>query len=259
MIESKSILGIRIDNFKVSFEEILDYLKYGKNILIISLDVHQLLKVRHNKKLKEIIKNASFVIAAHPSIAKAYKFIHKEELAYINEFILFSKVLDYIEQKKMSMFLFGDEEKYFFTISEKIKKIYPDICMLGNYQNTKDKEELSKAFIGFKKIEPDVFLMHMNFKKALYWFNNNKQNLDMKFFMPFKRPLDSFAGKIKPPSMEVLAKNKDEKFYLKKNLFRAFLYFNYLRFWIFVFFEKMTTKKTKAEKNSIDAENNTNI
>ena len=32
MIESKSILGIRIDNFKVSFEEILDYLKYGKNI-----------------------------------------------------------------------------------------------------------------------------------------------------------------------------------------------------------------------------------
>lgn len=248
MIENKSILGVRIDNFTSSLEEILNYLKYGKNILIISLDVHQLLKVRHNKKLKEIIKNASFVIAAHPSIAKAYKFIHKEELKYINDFILFSKILDYIEEKKMSMFLFGDEEKYFFTISEKIKKIYPGIYMLGNYQNTKDKEELDKAFIGFKKIEPDIFLIHMNFKKALYWFNNNKQNLDMKFCIPFKRPLDSFAGKIKPPSMDILNKNKDEKFYLKKNIFRVFLYFNYMRFWILVLFEKMTSKKNKENK-----------
>lgn len=250
MIENKSILGVRIDNFTSSLEEILNYLKYGKNILIISLDVHQLLKVRHNKKLKEIIKNASFVIAAHPSIAKAYKFIHKEELKYINDFILFSKILDYIEEKKMSMFLFGDEEKYFFTISEKIKKIYPGIYMLGNYQNTKDKEELDKAFIGFKKIEPDVFLIHMNFKKALYWFNNNKQNLDMKFCIPFKRPLDSFAGKIKPPSMDILNKNKDEKFYLKKNIFRVFLYFNYMRFWILVLFEKMTSKKNKEIKEN---------
>ena len=94
MIENKSILGVRIDNFTSSLEEILNYLKYGKNILIISLDVHQLLKVRHNKKLKEIIKNASFVIAAHPSIAKAYKFIHKEEINYINEFILFNNKSD---------------------------------------------------------------------------------------------------------------------------------------------------------------------
>ena len=66
MIQNKSILGIRIDNFQASIEEILDYLKYGKNILIISLDVHQLLKIRHNKKLKEIIQNSSLVIAAHP-------------------------------------------------------------------------------------------------------------------------------------------------------------------------------------------------
>ena len=245
MIDNKSILGVRIDNFNVSFEEIFEYLKYGKNVLIITLDVHQLLKVRNNKKLKEIIKNASLVIAAHPSIAKAYRFIHREELIFIKDFVLFSKILDYIEQKKMSMFLFGDEEKYFFTISEKIKKIYPGIYMLGNFQNTKDKNELEKAFIGFKKIEPDVFFIHMNLKKSLYWFNNNKDNLEMKFCIPIKRPLDSFAGKIKPPSMEVLNSNKEEKFYLKKNIFRVFLYINYIRFWILILFEKLTTKNKK--------------
>ncbi|WP_295159885.1 WecB/TagA/CpsF family glycosyltransferase [uncultured Brachyspira sp.] len=236
MIENKSILGIRIDNFKVSLEEIFDYFKYGKNILIIYLDVHHLLKARHNKKLKEIIKNASFVIAAHPFIAKAYKFIYKEELKYINEFILFSKILDYIEQKNMSLFLFGDYEKYFFTISEKIKKVYPKIYMLGNYKNTKDKGELDKAFIGFKKIEPDVFLIHMSFKKALYWFDLNKQNLDMKFCIPFKRPLDSFAGKIKPPNMEML--NKDKKyFYILQSPIL------YIQFWILVLFEKIFGSK----------------
>lgn len=245
MIENKSILGIRIDNFKADIEEILDYLKYGKNILIISLDVHQLLKIKYNKKLKEIVNNASLVIAAHPSIAKAYKFIHKEEISYINEFILFSNILDYIENKNMSVFLFGDEEKYFFTISEKIRKIYPEIYMAGSYKNTKNKEELYKAFIGFKKIEPDVFLIHMELKKSLHWFNNNKHNLEIKFCIPFKKPLDSFAGKIKPPSMEILNKDKDESFFLKKNIFRIFLYFNYIRFWILVLFEKITAKKDK--------------
>ena len=249
MIENKSILGVRIDNFKVNFEDILDYLKYGRNVLIIGLDVHQLLKVRGNKKLKEIINNASLVISAHPIISKAYKFIYKEELLSIKDFILFSNILDYIDHKKMSMFLFGDEEKYFFNIYEKIKKIYPSIHILGGFQNTKDKFQLNKAFIGFNKIEPDIFLIYMDFKKSLYWFNNNKENLKMKFCIPIKRPLDSFSGKIKSPSMEILNTNKEERFYLKSNIFRIFLYFDYVRFWIFVFFEKLSVKFIKKNLN----------
>lgn len=131
MIQNKSILGIRIDSFQVSLEEILDYLKYGKNILIISLDVHQLLKIRYNKKLKEIIKNASLVIAAHPSIAKAYKFIHKEEINYINEFILFSKVLDYIEQKKCLCFYLEMRKSISLQSLKKLKRyILVFICLV---------------------------------------------------------------------------------------------------------------------------------
>ena len=138
MINKNSLLGIRIDTFNNDLYAALDQLKDGNDVLIVTLDVHQLLNVRFNKKLKNIIENASLVIAAHPSISKAYKFIYKEELEYIKDFSLFSDILSYIEQRKMTMFLFGDEEKYFFTITEKMKKIYPDISILGTYQNTKN-------------------------------------------------------------------------------------------------------------------------
>lgn len=245
MINKNSLLGIRIDTFNNDLYAALDQLKDGNDVLIVTLDVHQLLNVRFNKKLKNIIENASLVIAAHPSISKAYKFIYKEELEYIKDFSLFSDILSYIEQRKMTMFLFGDEEKYFFTITEKMKKIYPDISILGTYQNTKNKSELDKAFIGFKKMNPDVFFIYMPFKKSLYWFNENNGKLGMKLCVPMSRPLDCFCGKKKSPSLKIIEANKDESFYLKRNIFRIFLYCDYIKFWILVFFEKISVNRAK--------------
>ena len=245
MINKNSLLGIRIDTFNNDLYIALDQLKDGNDVLIVTLDVHQLLSVRFNKKLKNIIENASLVIAAHPSISKAYEFIYKKELEYIKDFNLFSDILSYIEQRKMTMFLFGDEEKYFFTITEKMKKIYPDISILGTYQNTKNKSELDKAFIGFKKMNPDVFFIYMPFKKSLYWFNENKGKLGMNLCVPMSRPLDCFCGKKKSPSMKIIEANKEESFYLKRNIFRIFLYFDYIKFWILVFFEKLSVNGAK--------------
>ena len=145
----------------------------------------------------------------------------------------------------MSMFLFGNEEKYFFSILEKIKKIYPNITNIGSFENTKNKTELEKAFIGLKKIDPNMLLIYMPFKKSLYWFSDNKENLKVKLCVPVSRPLDGFAGKTESPNRNILESNKEEIFYLKKNIFRIFLYFDYIFFWILVLFEKLTLKKNK--------------
>lgn len=245
MIKNKSILGIRIDKLENDIEVVLDSLKGSKNVLIVTLDIYELLKAHRNKKLRDIIKNATLVIASHPAIAKAYNFINKETINYQKDFIFFSKLLSYAESRKMSFFLFGDEEKYFFTITEKIKKIYPAIHMVGNFQDTKDEYKLDKAFVGFKKIEPDLFIMHMDFKKALYWFDLNKENLDIEFCIPIKRPLDAFAGKSKSPDLSIIEKNQEGWFYLRKNIFRIFLVFDYIWFWVLVLFEKVFSKKDK--------------
>lgn len=242
MIKNKSILGIRIDKIEDDIENVLDYLKNNNNVLIVTLDMYQLLKAHRNKKLKEIIKNAALVIPSHPYIAKAYNFINKENITYEKDFIFFSKLLSYAESRKMSFFLFGDEEKYFFTITEKIKKIYPGIHIVGNFQDTKDKDTLDKAFVGFKKIEPDLFIMHMDFKKALYWFDINKKDLDIKFCIPIKRPLDAFAGKEKSPDLSVIEKNKEGWFYIRKNILRIFLIFDHIWFWFLVVLEKLFFK-----------------
>ena len=93
-----------------------------------------------------------------------------------------------------------------------------------------------------------MFLIYMPFKKSLCWFADNKENLKVKLCVPMSRPLDGFAGRIKSPNIKILEANKEETFYLKNNLFRIFLYFDYIFFWILVLFEKLALKLKKNKK-----------
>lgn len=129
-------------------------------------------------------------------------------------------------------------KKYIYSMSEKLMRHF-DL----EYQI--NKTELEKAFIGLKKIDPNMLLIYMSFKKSLYWFSDNKENLKVKLCVPVSRPLDGFAGKTESPNRNILESNKEEIFYLKKNIFRIFLYFDYIFFWILVLFEKLTLKKNK--------------
>ncbi len=246
MIEKKSLLGVRIDRIECSLEEAIDSLSKKSNQLILTLDVYQLLKVKHNKKLKEIVNNAALVIPASPTMASAYKFINKKNIFNKKDLLFFSNILSFAEHKKMSLFIFGDEEKYFFTITEKLKKIYPRIHILGSYQKTKDTNVMDKAFEGFKKIDPNLFLIYMNFKKSLFWFHKNKDKLNNRFFMPTKKPLDAFAGKIKIPELAIIEANREKWFYLRRNLFNVFRIFVYIWFWLLVIIEKLFSKKEIA-------------
>lgn len=243
MIEKRSLLGVRIDKIECTLEKAVVSLSGKKNQLILTLDIYQLLKVRHNKKLKEIINNAALVIPASPTMANAYNFINKENIFYKKDLLFFSNILSFAEREKMSLFLFGDEEKYFFTITEKLKKIYPKVYILGSYQRIKDTNIMDKAFEGFKKIDPNLFVIYMDFKKAILWFHKNKDKLNNQFFMPVKKPLDAFAGKIKIPELAIIEANREKWFYLRKNLFNVFRVFVYIWFWILVIIEKLSSKK----------------
>lgn len=245
MIEQKSLLGVRIDKLNCSLEEAIDIFTGKTNQLVVTVNMYQLLQIRRNKKLKEIIKNAALVIPSSPYISMAYKFINKKPLFYKKEILFFSNLLSYAEIKKMSLFLFGDEEKYFFTITEKIKKIYPKIHILGSYQKVKDIHVMNKAFDGFKKIDPNLFITYMDFKKSIIWFNKNKDQLNNQFFIPIKNPLDAFAGKIRIPELATIEANREKWFYLRKNMFNIFRIFVHIWFWMLVITEKIffTSKK----------------
>lgn len=250
MIEQKSLLDVRVDKINCTLEEALQSLSGKKNQLILTLDMYQLLKVKRNKKLKEIVKNAALVIPSSPIIAKAYNFINRENIFYKKDLLFFSKLLSYAELKKISFFLFGSEERYFFTIMEKIKKIYPTIHIVGSYQDSNDALVMTKAFEGFKKIDPNLFIIYMDFKKSLLWFNKNKDNLDIEFCIPIKKPLDIFAGKGKIPELAVIEANKEHWFYLKRNIFNIFKIFTHIHFWNLVIIDKLFfSKKRKLKKD----------
>lgn len=245
MIIKKSLLGVRIDKIDTSLEEVLDGIRGKKNAVIITLNVLQFLKVKFNKELTSIVENADIVIPTHRALSKAYYFINKDKINHYKDFMFFSSILSYSEERKMSLFLFGSNEKYFFTITEKIKKIYPYIHIVGSYQETSNKETMTKAFTGFKKIAPDMFILYMDFKRSLLWYNKNKESLDLAFIVPVKRPLDAFAGKEKSPDISIIMKNKEWAFYLKHNIFTAFHSFYHILFWFLILMDKLFKFKKK--------------
>lgn len=246
MITQKSILGVRIDSIEQPLDEVLGSIKNEKNSLIVALDMYDILSINRNKKLKEIVKNAALVIPASPTVVRAYNFLHRESIHYQKDFLFFSNILSYAENNSMSTFIYGDDEKYFFTLTEKIKKLYPYIKIVGTYKNLKDSNEIRSALVGFRKIDPAIFIIWLELKKTLLWFDEYKDDLELKLLVSIKRPLDAFVGKEKSPDLSVIIENKEGGFYLKRNIFRIFNFIPHICFWVLVFFEKIFfTKKRK--------------
>ncbi len=124
MFNFRNVLGVRIDELDCDLEHALDTIMQSNSNIIIPIDVPLFLRVRKDARLRKIVNSASLVIATDKALSKNYS---------INEFALYTKILTYIDSKKLSLFMFGSTQNHVDKAFENIKRIYPDIINVGNY------------------------------------------------------------------------------------------------------------------------------
>ena len=131
--------------------------------------------------------------------------------------------------------------KFYEFLLDKLKNENEAIFTLS-FEETKEMFHVAKKYERYTDFKNNVLKPIL---KDINEENYNKENLKVKLCVPVSRPLDGFAGKTESPNRNILESNKEEIFYLKKNIFRIFLYFDYIFFWILVLFEKLNLKKNK--------------
>ena len=232
MFNFRNILGVRIDELDISIDDVLTEIMRSKNNLIIPMDVSLFLKVRKNPKLRKIVNTASLVIPTDKALSKNYS---------INEFTLYSKILTYMDEAKSSFFVFGSEEKYILKSFEKIKRLYPNITIVGHYDilSYKKSAEKTKILEGIRKISADTVAIYMKFPQNIIWFDENKNDLNTKIYLLSSKPFDVFSGKKNAPPYKVI-QNNSSAYYLIKN---PFLLLKYIYFYYIMFLNKIFSKK----------------
>lgn len=225
MFNYRNIFGVRIDELEIGLDAALESIIEKKNNLIVPMDVPLLLKVRKNAELRKIVNSAAIVIPIDKTLSKNYS---------INEFNLYNKILTYMDSKELSLFIFGAKEIHAIQIFDMLKRLYPKIINVGFYDAKKynKSKEKDRILEGVRKIAPDIVAVQMKCQKGLVWFNDNKENLNTKIYMPSGKSFDVFSGRMKTPPYEVIQKNS-RAYYFKKN---PFLMFTYLRFYMLRFF-----------------------
>ncbi len=219
MFNYRDVFGVRVDEIEIGLDAALESIISHKNNLIVPIDVPLLLKVRKNPELRKIVNSAALVIPIDKTISPKYS---------INEFNLYNKIFTYMDNKELSLFVFGTKEIYSIRIFDMLKRLYPRIVNVGFYDGKKYKKSKEKDSIleGVRKISPDIIAIEMKFPKNILWFSENKESLNTKIYMPSGKSLDVFSGQIKSPPYEVIQKNS-RSYYFKKNPFLLFTYFHY--------------------------------
>lgn len=231
MFNYKNMFGVRVDEVEIGLDAALESIIKDKNNLIVPIDVPLLLKVRKNPELRRIVNSAALVIPIDKTLSPSYS---------INEFNLYNKILTYIDNKELSLFIFGTKEIYSIRIFDMLKRLYPKIVNVGFYDGKKYKKSKEKDSIleGIRKISPDVLAVQMKFPKSIIWYNDNKDSLNTKIYMPSGKSFDVFSGQMRTPPYEVIQKNS-RGYYFKKN---PFLLLTYLNFYMIKFFYRLTRK-----------------
>ncbi len=227
MFNYRNVFGVRIDELEIGLDAALESVIERKNNLIVPMDVPLLLKVRKNTELRKIVNSAALVLPIDKTLSPNYS---------VNEFTLYNKILTYMDNKELSLFVFGTKEIHAIGIFDMLKRLYPRIVNVGFYDGKKYKKSKDKDSIleGVRKISPDVIAMQMKITKNLVWFDENKEHLNTKIYMPAGKSLDVFSGRLKSPPYEVIQKNS-RSYYFKK---KPFLLLTYIRFYMLKFLHR---------------------
>lgn len=181
-------------NSSAEFNQIVkSSLTNDNKMFIVTANPETLMIAEENNNLKKaLLDNNTTIIADGIGIVKGAKLLHHT----INETIpgveLCSKLFEYCNELKKSIFLFGSKEEVTSKLVELIKSKYPDLIISG-YENgyVKDKQAVFNKLVSIK---PDVILVALGIPHQELLIYDNLDNFDKGIFVGVGGSFDVLSG-----------------------------------------------------------------
>lgn len=197
-MSNESIMDIPVDNIK--YEDILTdlptYMESSKKMTAISINPQIVLEGQNYPEVIDFIKKSTHRIPDGIGIVLVSKLTGGDISERVAGFELMVKFLEYANQNKKSIFLYGAKPEVLQDAILNIKKDYPNLVVSGGidgYTSLSEQEVVSKI----NKMKPDFLFVALGFPRQEQWLSRNVDKLEVSVFQDVGGSFDVLSGHVK--------------------------------------------------------------
>ena len=193
------LFGCPIDTltFDDTLRKIEDSIQKRKLIRHCVINAAKIVKMKSDRKLREIVVSSDMISPDGQSIVWASRFLKKPLPERVTGIDLMQKLLKLASEKGYKVFLLGAKEEVICELKEKLKRELPNLNLVGcrnGYFSPAEEEGIVKE-INEKK--SDILFVGMSSPKKEYWMSKYQSDLKVPFCMGVGGSFDILVGKTK--------------------------------------------------------------
>ena len=195
------ILGVDIDNIdideagKITKELVETSNKTCK--IVVAPNTEFVMMAQKDEEFFDVLKSADLATPDSVGIMLGGKFQKKPFKQRIPGQAYFRKVLEIGEKENWSFYLLGGKDDVPKIAAENLKKIYPNINIVGYHEGFFELEGEEKVIQEINSLKPNVLFVAMGAPLQEKWIAKYKNDLKVDIAAGQGRTFDYEAGKIK--------------------------------------------------------------
>lgn len=201
MRETVKILGVEIDN--ITLEEsgrITKELIQNSNkncTLIVAPNVEFIMQAQKDKEFFDILSEAKLATPDSVGVEIAGKLQKKPFKERIPGQAYFRKVLEVGEKEGWTFYLLGGKGDTVEKTIDNVKKIYPDLNIIGSHEGFFEKDSEQEVIDEINKLQPNVLFVAMGAPAQEKWIYEHKDELKVDVAAGQGGTFDYEAGNIR--------------------------------------------------------------
>lgn len=201
MQERLKILGIEIDNITIDEAgKITKKLIQNSNKsceLIVAPNVEFIMNAQKDKDFFDILKSAKLATPDSVGVAIAGKLQKKPLKQRIPGQAYFRKILEIGEKEGWTFYLLGGKGDTVERTIENVKKIYPQINIVGSHEGFFEKDSEENVISEINKLQPNVLFVAMGAPRQEKWIYEHRNELKVDVAAGQGGTFDYEAGNIR--------------------------------------------------------------
>lgn len=195
------ILGVDIDNINIDeagqiTKELIE--KSNKSCkIIVAPNTEFIMMAQKDKEFFEILKGAELATPDSVGVTIAGKLQKKPFKQRIPGQMYFRKVLEVGEKEGWTFYFLGGKDNIPYLAIENVKKIYPNINIVGYHEGFFDKDSEEDVIKEINSLKPNVLFVAMGAPLQEKWIAKHKSELLVDVAAGQGGTFDYEAGRIK--------------------------------------------------------------
>lgn len=212
-IRRESLLGVPVDYVEEGqLKEIIWSLSDNKERnLIVFLTFRDFMRVRRNKKYREMVEKATLVIPVSRLITEGFRYCGMDEPPRFLPFSFMIRTFRILEERGQSVSFLGGTLPEVNAAAANMKASFPSLKIVGRYKGSFScAEEENGVLTAVKKSAPTFFLVGARIRRRWDWLLSHLNEFSPGIFVYDEDMIDIMSRKKESPDEKRWQKRKDK-------------------------------------------------